>query len=104
MTLRELQSEIYRELMEMEECDFKPGWTWFITRNACQDFEAKLFEHNYDTSYQWDNPYAGRTGFIRYTWSAERETLEAMKTNDDFCNLIYRIWDELPKECKKDEQ
>lgn len=102
MNLLYIQSEIFRELMGMETL-FKPGCTWFITRNAAQDLEAGLFVLSTDMSWKWDDPRAGHCGYIRYTWRCEKEQMLAIKTHADLTAIINRIWDELPNWCKRED-
>lgn len=102
MNLPYIQSEIFRELMGMETL-FKPGWNWFVTRNACRDLIATIMVDSTDTSYQWDNPYSGSGAFARHTWRFTQEKLLALKTTSELTALINSIWDELPDSCKRED-
>lgn len=100
MNLHYIQSELFRELVGMETL-FKPGWNWFITRNACRDLIATIMVDSEDTSYTEDSPYWGKCAFARHTWTLKKEKLLEIKTQDDLVALVNSIWNELPSKCKK---
>ena len=90
MNLQYIQSELFRQLVGMEEL-LKPEYSFHISKFPTGNLFCRLWNRKITDVVS----YIGR--------DTNRIDISTIKTQADITAEINRIWDAIPAECKRDD-